>query len=127
MVLRDEHHVARPGRLEEVGPRLGLPARVAGEELLHERVVGQVAVVLAVVRLGRAALDGEGVLVPLDVRRAAHRLLPPAAAAARSNGESVTGAKAGHGGRGPVDEDAELGVVEPLRQRSGARLHAAGT
>ena len=43
--------------------------------------------------------------------------------AARSKGESVTGAKAGHGRRGPVHEDAELGVVEPRRQRSGPRVH----
>ena len=81
---------------------------------------------LGVVQRRRAALDGDRVLVPLDVGRAAHRLLPPAVGGEveRRVGDRREGR---HRGRGPVHEDPELGVVVPGGQRAGTGFHQTST
>ena len=113
VVLGGEHDVARARRPAQVGQGVEVGARRGVVEGADEVVVGVVlAVDLGVVELGRAALDLHGVAVPLGVRvLAQHPLRPVLDQQLLNVGHPRRPAR--HRVEAPVDEDPELGVVEP--------------
>ena len=111
VVLGHEHHVARPGRRERARPLVGVPRREPGLPLGRELAVGLVAVGGAVMLGHGTVREPQRVLVPLRVRRPAHRTR---VARLHHRGDVVGhGREPGHRCRSPVHEDAELGVAPP--------------
>ena len=116
-VLGHQDHVAGPGGGEAGRPPVGIPPVEAGHEVGGERAVGAVSPDLPVVARRRTAREAEGVLVPLDVGRVREGVgLAPTPAARRSPRRWCVGRDRG---RGPVDEDPELGVPPPGRGPTG--------
>ena len=120
VVLGGEHHVAGPGVTAQLGQRVEVGPGRGVVERPHEAVVGVVLAVDRGVVHGRGApLDLHGVAVPLRVG-----VLPQHAPRAVPDQQLLD---VGHPRRpardrveAPVDEDPQLGVVEPDRHPVGA-------
>ena len=123
-MLGHEHHVAGPGPSEAGRPLLGPPVLEARLPIRLKRRIGAVAVGLPVVPGARAVVKLDGVLVPLCIwgeRKEVVVALPHELADL-----PVSRRKPGNRGEAPVDEDSELGVVVPGRNRVGSQTLQRG-
>ncbi len=120
VMLGREHDVARPGLGAQPGQGIEVRAGRGVVEGLDEVVVGVgVAVHLGVVPRRGAALDAHRVEVPLGVGvLPQHPLRPELDQRLLDVGHPRR--PAGHRVEAPVEEDAQLGVVEPIRDTMGA-------
>ena len=120
VVLGRGDHQVRSRAGEEVGPAVRVEA--LGAPHVQERVVGQHPVGAPVVGLGGAAVDSNGVEVPLGVGvvREPGRLirLGPQLAVRLRPGRHRVGA--------PVDEDSQHRAVEPLRSMDAQEVAVLG-
>ena len=112
MMLRDQHDVFRAGLLEQRGPLLRVP--VFGLPHVREALVGEIFPVgLDVVLVRWALANAYGVGVPLGIGIVGVPVVLGRNFAELEGWVCV----GGHGIRAPVDENADLRVVIPLRDR----------